>query len=51
MEFIDLFESSSNNFSKKIKDSSYLEGKQEVKQKGVDDICEIIIGNNEIEYV
>ena len=50
MEFIDLFESSSNNFSKKIKDSSYLEGKQEVKQKGVDDICEIIIGNNEIEY-
>tara|TARA_Y100000817_G_scaffold310304_1_gene300739 strand:+ start:4687 stop:5376 length:690 start_codon:yes stop_codon:yes gene_type:complete len=50
MEFIDLFENSSNNFSKKIKESNYLEGVQRSIKKGVDDICEIIIGNNEIEY-
>ena len=50
MEFIEIFESSSNQFSKKIKDSKYTEGRQEVQKKGVNDICEIIIGNNEIEY-
>tara|TARA_B100000427_G_scaffold323932_1_gene328172 strand:+ start:1221 stop:1907 length:687 start_codon:yes stop_codon:yes gene_type:complete len=50
MEFIEIFENSTNQYSKKIKDSKYTEGRQEIKKKGVDDICEIIIGNNEIEY-
>ena len=50
MEFIEIFEHSTNQYSKKIKDSKYTEGRQEIQQKGVDDICEIIIGNNEIEY-
>ena len=50
MEFIEIFENSTNQYSKKIKDSKYTEGRQEIQQKGVDDICEIIIGNNEIEY-
>ena len=50
MEFIQLLENSTNNFSNKIKDSKYLEGVNKVVKKGIDDICEIIIGNNEIEY-
>ena len=50
MEFIEIFENSSNQFSKKIKGSKYTESRQEIQKKGVDDICEIIIGNNEIEY-
>ena len=50
MEFIEIFENSTNQYSKKIKDSKYTEGRQEIQKKGVDDICEIIIGNNEIEY-
>ena len=50
MEFIEIFENSSNQFSKKIKESKYTEGRQGIQKKGVDDICEIIIGNNEIEY-
>ena len=50
MEFIEIFENSSNQFSKKIKESKYTEGRQEIQKKGINDICEIIIGNNEIEY-
>ena len=50
MEFIQLLEHSTDDFSNKIKDSKYLEGVNKVVKKGVDDICEIIIGNNEIEY-
>ena len=50
MEFIELFENSNNDFSKKIKESKYLEGVKVNTPKGVDDICEIIIGSNEIEY-
>ena len=50
MEFINDFEKSTNQFSKKIKDSTFVEGKQIIQEKGVDDICEIIIGNNEIDY-
>ena len=50
MEFIEIFENSTKQYSKKIKDSKYTEGRQEIQKKGVDDICEIIIGNNEIEY-
>lgn len=50
MEFINDFESNSNNYTQKINNSKYTEGKKIVKGKGVDDICEIIIGNNEIEY-
>ena len=50
MEFIELFETSTSQFSKKIKGSKYIEGFQKVVEKGVNDICELIIGNNEIEY-
>lgn len=50
MEFIESFETSKNQFSKKINQSKFLEGRQSIEKKGVDDICEIIIGNNEIDY-
>ncbi len=50
MEFIQDFELKNNNYTSKIKDSKYIEGHQQVIKKGVNDICEIIIGNNEIDY-
>ena len=50
MEFINDFETNKNQFAKKIKESSFLEGGKIIEEKGVDDICEIIIGNNEIVY-
>ena len=50
MEFINDFETNKNQFAKKIKESSFLEGGKIIEEKGVDDICEIIIGNNEIDY-
>tara|TARA_Y100000389_G_C17447352_1_gene512437 strand:- start:1493 stop:2206 length:714 start_codon:yes stop_codon:yes gene_type:complete len=53
MEFINDFEKNNNNFASKIKDSKYLEkSKREnvSENKGCKDICEIIIGENEIEY-
>ena len=50
MNFIEAFENNTNAFTKKIKDSSYLEGNIKVKVKGVDDISEVIIGENEITY-
>ena len=50
MNFIEEFENNTNSFTKKIKDSSYLEGNIKVKVKGVDDISEVIIGENEITY-
>ena len=51
MEFIDIFEKTKNNFASKIKDSKYLETiVKKVKSHKYKDICEIIIGSNEIEY-
>ena len=50
MEFIESFETSTNQYSKKINQSKYVEGRKDIEKKGVDDICEIIIGNNEIDY-
>lgn len=51
MEFIEEFLKSKNDFASKINDSKYLEKPKKVKKlKGVNDICEIIIGQNEIEY-
>ena len=51
MEFIDRFQGDKYTYTKNIKDSIYFEGKDLIqKKKGVNDICEIVIGNNEIEY-
>lgn len=61
MEFIVDFEKNNNNYASKIKKSKYLEKtkneteteketKKETKNKGCKDLCEIIIGQNEIEY-
>jgi len=50
MEFIKDFENNTNQYSKKIKDSIYLEKAKKIDVKGCEDICEIIIGTNEIEY-
>lgn len=50
-EFIKLFKESNNDYSSKIKDSIYIEGNNTIiQEKGVNDICEIIIGDNSIEY-
>ena len=52
MEFIEGFEKSKNIFSKKINESKYIEGTKIVKEKkGVDDICELIIGRNDLFYL
>lgn len=50
MEFIDLFLESKNEYASKINDSKYLEKPKEKSIMGVEDICELIIGENEIEY-
>jgi len=50
MEFITEFEKNTNEYSTKIKDSIYLEKAKQVEVKGIKDICEVIIGANEIEY-
>jgi len=50
MEFITDFEENTNDYSKKIKDSVYIENVKPMSVKGIEDICEIIIGANEIEY-
>jgi hypothetical protein len=53
MEFIEMFEKTTNTFASKIKESKYLESTvknvKNTKHK-CKDICEIIIGSNEIEY-
>lgn len=52
MEFIEKFNQNTFDYSKKIKDSKFLEGKQKtIIDTGVKDISEIIIGNNEIDFV
>tara|TARA_Y100000389_G_C17448940_1_gene513402 strand:+ start:1439 stop:2110 length:672 start_codon:yes stop_codon:yes gene_type:complete len=51
MEFIEKFSEQTFDYSKKIKDSKFLEGNQTViVPQGVKDISEIIIGNNEIDF-
>ena len=50
MEFINEFEKNTNEYSTKIKDSVYLEKAKQETIKGIKDICEVIIGANEIEY-
>lgn len=45
------FANDTNNYASKINDSIFLEGNENrIITKGKDDICEIIIGENEIEY-
>ena len=52
MDLIKKFNSCNNSYSKKINSNSpYIEGNtSKVKYIGSNDICEIIIGDNEIEY-
>lgn len=51
MEFIQDFEKVNNQYASKIKESLFIEGKKKaIDIKGSKDICEVIIGNNLIEY-
>ena len=50
MEFIEDFEKRDNHYTQKIKKSKYTEGNMQIVEKGKEDICEIIIGKNEINY-
>ena len=51
MEFINDFEQNTNQYAKKINESKYIEGRGKTEEKGKSDICEIIIGANEIDYI
>ena len=45
------YTNNTNNYASKIRDSIFIEGNENsIITKGKDDICEIIIGENEIEY-
>ena len=51
MDLIESFQDLNNQYSKKIKTIKYTEGEKVIIEKeGVKDICELIIGNNELEY-
>ena len=53
MEFIEKHRNKTNTYTSKIKDelSPYIEGNtKKILNVGYKDICEIIIGENEIEY-
>lgn len=52
MDFIEDFKQNTNKYAKKIKTSRYLEKPKQMKKptRKITDICELIIGNNEIEY-
>ena len=50
MEFIEDFEKRDNHYTQKIRTSKYTEGNMQLVKKGKEDICEIIIGKNEINY-
>jgi len=51
MDLIESFQHLNNQYSKKIKTIKYTEGEKVIIEKeGVKDICELIIGNNELEY-
>ena len=52
MEIISKLQDNKNAFTKKIKESRFIEGveKESSKSNLVDDICECFIANNEIEY-
>ena len=48
MEFIVDFEKNTNTFSSKINESVYIEkGKPMLEKKGIEDLCELIIGGND----
>ena len=53
MEFINNPVLNKNKYSQKIKDCKYIEGNkvfEKIVEKNYDDICEIIISQNELEY-
>ena len=52
MEIISKLQDNKNAFTKKIKESRFIEGieKESSKSNSVEDICECFIANNEIEY-
>ena len=53
MEFINNPVLNKNKYSQKIKDCKYTEGNkvfEKIVEKSYDDICEIIISQNELEY-
>ena len=51
MDLIESFQHLNNQYSRKIKTIKYTEGEKVIIEKeGVKDICELIIGNNELEY-
>ena len=51
MELINDYKNINNTYSKKIKIFPFTEGESLlIEEKGKKDICEIIIGSNEIEY-
>lgn len=51
MDLIETFQHLNNQYSRKIKTIKYTEGEKVIIEKeGVKDICELIIGNNELEY-
>ena len=51
MDFVEQFSKNNNNFSQKIKASKYIESLNKIiaKEK-IEDICEIIIGKNDLFY-
>ena len=55
MDFVEQFKNNTNNYTAKINDSKYVETTRKVvhkeTDKGVSDICELIIRENELEYL
>lgn len=52
MEFIERFESTNNQYTRKIKDSQFFQGHIQVsKVDGMKDICSLIISNMDSQYV
>ena len=52
MEVFAKYKDNNNSYCKSIRDSIYIEGSEPIVkvEKGVNDICEVIIGNHNIEY-
>ena len=51
MDLIESFQDVNNQYSRKIRKTKYTEGEKVlIEVDGAKDICELIIGNNEIEY-
>ena len=55
MDFVEQFKNNTNNYTAKINDSKYIETTRAIPKKkndvGVSDICELIIRENELEYL